>query len=119
MIFALCDSVNEKLDSSCAYAESLTEIATAIRDIPEHKRVVVSVRNSENAKEQLLNITKAWLEDDEPEVWDYPITASLIALADSGRDADAISLSRDLSRDPSLEIASGMADSYLLQKALE
>lgn len=125
----LLKDLNGKLPSACASAECLSEVVRAIRDIPEHKRVVVSVRNSDSARDMLVRLSKSWLETRDTlsnMAWvqvdddlDYPIAASIIALADSGRDEDAIFVSSKVAADRSMEIASGIADSLLLQKALE
>jgi hypothetical protein len=108
-----------KLSSACHSAETLCEIVAAIRGIPEYKRIVFSIRNSDIARDELLSSTMNLLEHDQTEYFDYPIAASIIALADSGRDEDAIFVSSKVASDRSVEIASGIADSYLLQKALE
>ena len=122
MILQFLKDLNAKLPIACAEAESLTEVVKAIRDIPEHKRMVVSVRNSDSARDSLLAIAGEWTSETDPELlelYDYPIASAIIALADAKRDREAIYLSRSASCERSLEIASGIADSLLLQKALE
>ena len=119
MISALINDMRFWFFSACNSAETLCEVVQAIRSIPEHKRIVIGVRNSDSARDILVSNTMALVECDDPSRFDYPIAASIIALADSGRDDDAIFVSSKASCDPSLEIASGIADSFLLQKALE
>ena len=119
MINQFINDLNNKLDDVCATAEALSEVVSAIRGIPEHKRMVVSLRNSKKARDSLMNLAEVWLDAELPELYDYPIASAIIALSDSDCHKQAIALSRDASCDLSLEIAAGIAGTYLLKKALE